>query len=105
MMSKPKFTDYNMRDEFSFPAFVSSQLIEFNGIKGIDPESSVPGLLTRKDGETLLELAAFPSKTGFKKTSAVVNYEDKIMSQDDSSDWYASSWDGNMCKRSLNGRI
>lgn len=95
-MIRRKFIDYDMRDDFSFPVYVDNELTDFEGIKGLSPNSRVAGQFTRKDGETYLELASVPLKKGFEKSKVNYDFENHILSDEDDHDWYASTWDGNI---------
>ncbi|KRK34546.1 hypothetical protein [Loigolactobacillus bifermentans] len=95
-MVKKKFTDYDMRDDFSFPVYVGYELIEINGIKGIDPDNRYAGLLVRMNGETYLELSDNPTKKDYDSSESIYNGSDMIDTQEDSHDWYASTWDGSL---------
>lgn len=93
-MVDKKIFDYNMRDDFQFPVYVSYELADFGGgIQGILPEKRISGVFTRKGGETFLELAAQPLKPGSEKSSVRTNL-DEVQSEKDSHDWYATTWSG-----------
>lgn len=40
-MTQKKFTDYDMRNDFSLPVYVGYELVEVEGIKGIDPKKEI----------------------------------------------------------------
>ena len=93
-MVDKKIFDYNIRDDFQFPVYVSYELADFGGgIQGILPEKRISGVFTRKGGETFLELAAQPLKPGSEKSSVRTNL-DEVQSEKDSHDWYATTWSG-----------
>lgn len=95
-MKIKKFYEYDMRDEFSFPVYVSYQLTEFDGIKGVDPNHHFAGQLTRKNGETFLELSDYPEKKELKSSTIVIENSNKVGNQSDSGEWYACTWDGQL---------
>lgn len=95
-MAKNKFTEFDMRDEFSFPVYVGYELIEYGGISGIDPNNRFAGQITRKDGVTTLELADYPEKEDYDHHGVVYDQDDKVQTQEDSHDWYATTWDGRL---------
>lgn len=94
-MTSKKFFKYDMRDEFSFPVYVSKELVCSYDIKGIPPEKRIAGEIIRKNGQTSLNLACIPRKTNIND-GIIFNAEDQVFSQDDSKDWYATTWDGNI---------
>ncbi|SYW00391.1 conserved hypothetical protein [Oenococcus oeni] len=93
-MEKKKFTEYDMRDDFTFPVYVGYGLIEQGGIEDIDPSQQIPGELTRRNGETYLELADNPRKNGYRSAGIIRNGEDRVSSEKDGHTWYARTWDG-----------
>jgi len=91
------FNDFDMRSDFSFPVYVGFKLKEFgDGIKGIDPDNRFAAQVTRTNGVMYLDLSVFPSKTNYHDDGIIFDEENKIMSQDDSSDWYATTWSGDI---------
>lgn len=85
-----------MRDDFSFPVFVGYELMNTkSGIKGVDPNKRIAGQLTRSHGATYLDLADAPEKKMYQHNNGITyNNNDKVISNGDTNNWYATSWDG-----------
>ena len=98
-MSIKKFNEYDMRDNFSIPVYVGYHLADYSGIKGVDPNSRVAGLLNREQGHTYLDLADFPTKRDYVSEhpgEMVMDYDNKVTNQDDGGTWYACTWSGDL---------
>lgn len=92
-----KFDEFDMRSEFTIPVFVSYGLKKFgDDIEGIDPKKRIAGQLTKKNGTTYLDIADLPIKENYQSKGFYVDFEDKVQSQEDYGDWYASTWTGDL---------
>jgi len=82
-----------MRQDFEVPVFLGIKLTDFDGIKGISPEDRYAGMISRKDGKTILGLSGLPmdSEKGsefiYTDLSGERAFREKNL-------WYATTWDG-----------
>lgn len=98
MTTVKKFDEYDMRDDFSIPVYVGYELVEYSGIKGINPDNRCAGQLIRENGQTHLELSDIPKKKHYELPSngIVINNDDEVTNHEDSGNWYASTWNGDL---------
>lgn len=95
-MGEKKFTEYDMRDDFSLAVYASFSLKSCKNIKVLNSEETYAGQLTRLNGETYLDLAADPIKKGYESKGIVFDDEDKIQSYKDRQELYLTSLSGNL---------
>lgn len=85
--------DIDMRQDFEIPVFIGFQLTDFGGIKGIAPEDRHTGIITRKNGKTILNLSIQPEKSDDGRTGVIKDLS-SVKSYHDKHPWYATTWDG-----------
>lgn len=94
-MSKPKFTDYDMRKDFEFHVYVTDKLSVFTNskIKYVDPATSVSGVLKKSGDFISLEVAKIFKKPGAEEKLYETD-NDVVQNEKDLNVLYASTWDG-----------
>src|SRR5699024_9553667 len=94
-LSKPKFTDYDMRKDFEFHVYVTDKLSVFTNskIKYVDPATSVSGVLKKSGDFISLEVAKIFKKPGAEEKLYETD-NDVVQNEKDLNVLYASTWDG-----------
>lgn len=93
-MAKKKFIDYDMRDSFEFPLFLSDKLSfdENTQIKYIDRNDIYPAMIKKTNNDVTLSIS-----TVLEKKSGIPGYstsDDIVIDQSNIGPLYATTWDG-----------
>lgn len=96
-MVKKKFNELDLRDNFEFQVFVSSELStsKSNGIQFINLSESYPGYLKKEGNDIILDLSTILMKPSAQDKVSTSNL-DEVETNYDLGPLYATTWDGNI---------
>lgn len=96
-MVKKKFNELDLRDNFEFQVFVSSELStsKSNGIQFLNLSESYPGYLKKEGNDIILDLSTILMKPSAQDKVSTSNL-DEVETNDDLGPLYATTWDGNI---------
>ena len=86
--------DLNMRQNFEIPIFLGLKLTDFKGIKGIAREDRYAGIISRKNGKTILNLSSQPEKEKLLDEKPIYTDLSSKKAFHEKHPWYATTWDG-----------